>query len=52
MDSQVLHFLDYFNPVEIKCEAAREERTRHQNQYVLRWKDEKNPRNMSIHDGF
>ena len=36
-------FLDYLNTVEIEYQAAREERTRYHNQYVLRWKDEKNP---------
>ena len=35
-------FVDYLNTVDINFEATQEERTRCHNQYVLRWKDEKN----------
>ena len=45
-------FLDYLNTVKLKYVSTRQERTRFHSHHVLRWKDEKNPGNMSIHDDF
>ena len=43
-------FLDWLNTVDIESQAPREERIRYHNQYVLRWKDEKNPGKIPSHD--
>ena len=45
-------FLDYLETVEVECKATWDERHRYKNQFVLRWKDEKNPGKMSIQDDF
>ena len=45
-------FCDYLKTVEIEYNATWDERHCHKNQYVLRWKNEKNPGKVSIQDDF
>ena len=45
-------FLEYLKTVKIEYKATWDERNRNKNQFVLRWKDEKNPRKISIQDVF
>ena len=43
-------FLDNLKTVNIDCKGTWDERDRYQKQFVLRWKDDKNPGKMSIQD--
>ena len=45
-------FLDHLKTVKIDYKATWDERNRIQNQFVLRWKDDKNPGKISIQDVF